>query len=62
VPYEIRSGSTLLGTVNVNQKTNGGKWNLLGTYTFTSTASVRVLSAPSADFSTNADAIRFVPV
>ncbi len=62
VPYEIYSGSTLLGTVHVDQITNGGKWNLLGTYTFTGAASVKVLAAPTVDYSTNADAIRFVPV
>jgi hypothetical protein len=62
VPYEIRSGSTLLGTANVDQTINGGKWNLLGTYAFSSNASVRVLAAPSSDYSANADAIRFVPV
>ena len=59
-PYEIRDGATLLDTVNVNQQFNGGQWNLLGTYTFTGTASVAVLASPGS--STNADAVRFVPV
>ncbi|HQH12084.1 MAG TPA: N-acetylmuramoyl-L-alanine amidase, partial [Candidatus Sumerlaeota bacterium] len=40
-PYIIThtAGST---TVNVNQRTNGGKWNLLGTWTFNSGTAVRV--------------------
>jgi hypothetical protein len=60
-PYEIRDGATLLGTVNVNQQVLGGQWNLLGTYTFTEIAgSVTVLASPGS--STNADAVRFVPV
>lgn len=62
VPYEIRSGGTLLDTVNVDQKVNGGRWNLLGVYTFADLASVRISAAPSSAWSTNADAIRFVPV
>jgi len=61
VSYQVRSGSTVLGTINVNQTINGGQWNLLGTYTFTGAASVRVLAAPTSDSSANADAVRFVP-
>jgi hypothetical protein len=60
--YEIRSGSTLLGTVTVDQTTNGGKWNLLGRYTFSDAATVRLSAAPSVDYSASADAVRFVPV
>jgi hypothetical protein len=59
-PYEIRNGATLLDTITVNQQANGAQWNLLGTYTFTDTASVTVLGSPGS--STNADAVRFVPV
>jgi len=51
-----------LATVHVDQRTNGGKWNLLGTYAFTDAASVTILSASSSTYSTNADAVRFVPV
>jgi hypothetical protein len=61
VPYQIRDGVTLLGTVNVNQFVNGGQWNLLGTYTFSGPAGVTVLAAPSSAFSVCADAVRFVP-
>ncbi len=60
VPHQIRSGATLLATVNVNQQLNGSQWNLVGTYTFTDTASVTILA--SSGSSTNADAVRFVPV
>ena len=59
VPYEIRSGATLLGTVNVNQRLNGGQWNLLGYYNFSGPASVTVVAAGAY---TIADAVRFVPV
>jgi hypothetical protein len=59
VPYEIRDGATLLGTATVNQRLNGGTWNLLGTYTFTGSASVTVVTAGAY---TIADAVKFVPV
>jgi hypothetical protein len=62
VPYEIRSGGTLLDTLHVSQIIAGGQWNLLGVYMFTDTARVRILSAPTPDYSTNADTVRFVPV
>ena len=58
VPFEIRSGTTLLGTVNVNQRINGGQWNLLGTYIFNGQASVKVVTVA---LGTIADAVRFVP-
>jgi hyaluronate lyase len=61
VPYQILNGAIVLDTVVVNQTANGGKWNLLGTYTFTGAASVVIRSAPSSGYSTNADAVRFVP-
>ncbi len=59
VPHEIRDGATLLGTPIVNQQLNGAQWNLLGTYTFSGPASVTILATPG--YSSNADAIRFVP-
>ncbi len=66
VPHQIRDGATILGTVNVNQKLNTSQWHLLGTYTFTNgSASVTVQVAPgatSSQWSTNADAVRFVPI
>ncbi|MFV9690022.1 MAG: Ig-like domain-containing protein [Desulfobacteria bacterium] len=59
VPVEIYDGDTLLDIIDVNQKANGGEWNLLGTYQFTGTASVVVVS--EGDGSTCADAVRLVP-
>lgn len=59
VPYQIRDGATLLGAPTVNQRLNGGQWNLLGTYTFTGAATVTVVEAGGI---TIADAVRFVPV
>jgi len=58
--YEIYNGAALLDTVTVDQRVNGGQWNLLGTYTFTDAGSVTVLSIPGVG--TSADATRFVPV
>ena len=60
VPVEIRDADTLLDTVSVNQKRTGGQWNLLGIYTLSETASVTIISQGPG--STNADAVRFVPI
>ncbi len=58
-PIEIQhSGGTT--TVNVNQQANGGQWNLLGTFTFGSTAVVKITAVGTA--STCADALRLEPV
>lgn len=59
VPYQIRDGATLLGAPTVNQRLNGGQWNLLGTYTFTGAATITVVEAGGI---TIADVVRFVPV
>jgi len=59
VPVEIYDGETLLDIVEVNQKANGGKWNPLGTYVFSGTARVVIVSE-SSDCSTNADAVKFL--
>jgi hypothetical protein len=61
VPYQISSGATLLDTVNVNQRTNGGQWNQLGVYTFNDIPSITVLTN-GGGVVTVADAVRFVPV
>ncbi len=58
VPVEIYDGHTLLDTVEVNQKVNGGQWNVLGTYVFSGT--VRVVIISEGRYSTCADAVRFV--
>ncbi|MCK4829026.1 right-handed parallel beta-helix repeat-containing protein, partial [bacterium] len=60
VAIEIRNGSTLLETVHINQQTNGGQWNILGTYNFTGTANIIIIST-GGGASTCADATRFEP-
>ena len=57
VPVEIFDGDTLLDTVYVNQRTNGGQWNVLGQYVFSGTARVVVIS--EGDRTTGVDALRF---
>jgi hypothetical protein len=59
VPVRIYNGNTLIATVYVDQTKNGGKWNLLGSYNFTGTARVVVVST-STTLTTCADAVRFV--
>ncbi len=59
VQVEIFDGLALLDTLTVNQRQNVSQWYYLGTYTFTGTARV-VITATGG--STNADAVRFVPV
>ena len=58
VPVEIYDGDTLLDTVLVNQKEQGGQWNVVGTYFFSDGARVTVVSEGGC--STCADAVRFV--
>ena len=58
VPVEIYDGYTLVDTIEVNQKANGGQWNLLGTYVFSGIARVVIISEGGC--STCADAVRFV--
>jgi hypothetical protein len=58
VPVKIYDGSSLKGTVYVNQLQNGGKWNLLGNYTFSGTAKVVIVSDSSSN-TTSADAVKF---
>ncbi len=60
VPVRIYNGSTLLRTVRVNQQTNGGRWNVLGTFSFSSQPRVVVVSE-TTQYSTCADAVRLVP-
>jgi hypothetical protein len=59
VPVQIYDGQKLLGTVKVNQKWNGGKWNLLGSYEFNDVPQVKILSTGTC--TTNADAIKLQP-
>jgi hypothetical protein len=58
IPVDIKHAS---GTarVNINQQSNGGKWNVLGTYTFNKGTSYYVkLTAPAAPATTCADAVK----
>ena len=59
VPVRIYDGSTLLKTVRVNQQSNGGRWNVLGTFSFKSQPKVMVVSETTS-YSTCADAVRLV--
>ena len=59
VPVRIYNGSTLIDTVWVDQLQNPATWLSLGTYSFTGTARVVLLSQDTC--TTNADAVRFVP-
>jgi hypothetical protein len=59
VPVDIKhSGGT--ARVTINQKLNGGKWNVLGTYSLTGgvTYTVTVTAQPSPA-TTCADAVKF---
>ncbi|MEN8805955.1 MAG: choice-of-anchor U domain-containing protein [Desulfobacterales bacterium] len=58
VPVQIYDGTELLNTVIVNQLQNGSQWNFLGTYTFSGTAKVVIVSSSSTE-STSADAVKF---
>jgi hypothetical protein len=59
-PFKIyRNGGT--STVNVNQQTNGGKWNLLGTYNFVAGSNKIELSCWAASgYIVVADAVKLV--
>ena len=57
VPIQIYDGNQLLDTVYVNQRTDGGKWMPLGTYSFTGTGKVVIMAQGSA--STCADGVKF---
>jgi hypothetical protein len=56
--HAIYDGAVLEDTVNVNQQSNGGQWNLLGTYTFDTSGKV-VITSPNNTYTTCADAIKF---
>ncbi len=53
------ASDTLLETIIIDQSQNGGKWNNLGAYTFTTTA--KVIITASGTVRTYADAVKFVP-
>jgi len=58
IPVDIRhAGGT--ARVYINQQTNGGKWNVLGTYSFNSGTSYYVkITAPAYPATTCADAVK----
>ncbi len=56
-PVEIYDGQTLLDTVYIDQQTDGGQWNVLGTYEFTGSARVGIISEGGC--SASADAVKF---
>ena len=58
VPVKIYDGATLLETVSVNQRQDGGQWNFLGVYEFSGQARVVVVSEDST-CTTSADATRY---
>jgi hypothetical protein len=60
VPVRIYDGNTLLKTLRINQQSNGGRWNTLGTFSFSKQPKVVVVSETTR-YSTCADAVRFVP-
>ena len=62
VPIQIWDGGSLVQMVNVNQLTDGGQWNLLSSAVNFSTDVRIVIISEDSDFSTNADAIKLVPV
>ena len=58
VPVKIYDGTTLIDTVYVDQTKNGGKWNLLGSYGFSKSARVVIVSTSHTQ-TTCADAVGF---
>ena len=60
VSYLITHSGGTATRNNINQTQNGSQWNLLGTYTFGTTGTVRVQSGGTGTEGTVADAIRFV--
>jgi YD repeat-containing protein len=58
VPVKIYDGDQLIHSVVINQQTGGGKWNVLGTWEFTTSGRV-VIFSESSNHSTCADAVRY---
>ena len=59
MPIEIYDGNNHLDTITVNQQKNGGRWNQLGTYSFSGNA--RIIAISNGGCITSADAVRLVP-
>jgi hypothetical protein len=60
VRVDVALGGGVIKTVYVDQTTNGGKWNSLGTYAVTATGTVTVTIYSAGVGSTCADAARVV--
>ncbi len=58
VLVDISDGVYPLETVTINQQDDGGKWNILGSYVFT-TGTAKVVINAQGGCSTNADAVKF---
>jgi lysophospholipase L1-like esterase len=61
VQIEVYDTEVRLDTVFVNQRLDGGRWNWLGTYDFSGTARIVIISL-DAQSTTCADAVRLVPI
>ena len=65
IPVEIESWNGT-NTIYINQQTNGGQWNPIGTYPFVANVSynITITAAPggTVNYSTCADAVKFVLV
>ncbi|MBW1895068.1 MAG: hypothetical protein JRI91_15455, partial [Deltaproteobacteria bacterium] len=59
VNIDIYDGDYLLVTLEVDQRSDSGQWNVLGEYEFSGTAYV-VIYSNSEDCSTSVDGARFV--
>jgi len=64
-PYDVNytiTGISLNEVSNIDQRINGGQWNLLGTYDFDGISSVRVITGSTGAGGTCADAVRFLKI
>ena len=60
IPVDIQYAGGLSTRVYINQLQNGSKWNILGTYSFTSGVSYKVtITSQAGPSSTCADAVKF---
>ncbi|MCP4990078.1 MAG: hypothetical protein GY928_29755 [Colwellia sp.] len=59
VLVDISDGVYPLETVTINQQDDGGKWNILGSYEFTTGTANVIINAVGNACSTNADAVKF---
>ena len=62
VNYQITHASGTATVGPINQEVNGSQWNLLGTYSFNTTGTVRVIGTATGWEGTVADAVRFLKV